>query len=240
MTDNVFDFDDDIQESEERVGGFTLLPSNIHKLRIKQAYLIKSSGGATGVVLDTETADGHSHSQTFYVTNKQGQPYYVKDGKKHMLPSMATINKLCKLLGYKNFGEAYNARVKKAGVVFDWESRKEITKELEKLTKLEGKIIAAAIVHRKENKNKKVGKDYKPTNEAREFNEILAFLDKKTNRTADELEGDKDAKYAADFLSKYEGQIDDRFKPVEDDYEDTDLSGDDPLANTNEDDEDFL
>lgn len=240
MTDNVFDFSDDINEGEERVGGFSLLPSNIFKLRITQAYMILSKNGAKGVVIDAETPEGHKHSQTFYITNKNGQPYYEKDGKKTMLPSMTTINNLAKLLGFKNFGEVYNARVKKAGTVYDWESRKEITKELEKLVKLEGKIIAAAIVHRKENKTKLVGKDYKPTNEAREFNEILAFLDKKTNRTATEVADDKDAKYAADFLSKYENQIDDRFKPVEEDFEDTDASGVDPLATDNEDDDDFL
>jgi len=237
---NVFDFDDDIQESEERVGGFSLLASNIHKLRITQAYMILSKNGAKGVVIDAETPEGHKHSQTFYITNKSGQPYYVKDGKKNMLPSMVTINNLAKLLGFKNFGEVYNARVKKAGTIFDWESRKEITKEVEMLTKFCGKIVAAAIVHRKENKNKLVGKEYKPTNEAREFNEILVFLDKKTNRTATELAENADAKYAADFLSKYENQVDDRFKPVEEDFEDMAASGVDPLATDNEDDDDFL
>lgn len=243
MSEYNFDFenDNDIEVSKERVGGgFSLLPSAITKLKLNQVYTIKSKNGALGVVMDTVTTEGTKHSETIYVTNKKGQPYYERDGKKHMLPGMVTVNNLCKLLGFASFGEVYTARKKKAAAVFDWESRKEITKEVDMLVKLCGKVTNTAMVHRKENKNKLVGSAYVPTNDAREFNTILAFLDKTDNRTADEKAENVDAKFAVDFQSKvaeWENGIDNRFKTVEVDYEEADEV--DPLSSDNEDD-DFL
>lgn len=245
MTEYNFDFEqqDDIEVSEERVGGgFSLLPSAITKFKITQAYTIKSKNGALGIVLDLITTDEKKHTETFYVTNVKGQPYYERDGKKHMLPSMVTINNLAKLLGFASFGEVYSARKKKAAAIFDWESRKEITKEVEMLVKFCGKVVSAAVIHRRENKNKKVGTKYVPTNEAREFNTIAVFLDKVTNRTADEVAENKDAKYAVDFQSKvdkWEDGIDNQFKEVEEPEDDID-AGIDPLATDNEEDSDFL
>lgn len=242
MSEVNFDFDG-IEEGSERIGsGFNLLPSQVHALRLTQVYVTTAKSGAIAVTIDAVTKDEHKHSQTFYVTNAKKESFYIdkRTSKKTMLPSMVTINSLCKLLGFKNFGEVYAQRKLKAGVVFDWESRKEITKQLEMLIPLCGKVVNAAIVHRKENKTKKVGTKYVPTNEARESNVILAFLHKTDNRIAQEIADNADAKYVVDFLAKYEGKIDDLFKQVEEEYEDTD-TGSDPLeSNASAADDDFI
>lgn len=242
MSEVNFDFDG-IEEGSERIGsGYNLLPSQIHALRLNQVYVTTTKSGGIAVTLDAVTKDEHKVTQTFYVTNAKKESFYIdkRSGKKMMLPSMLTINNLCKLLGFKSFGEVYTQRKLKAGVIFDWESRKEITKQVEMLTGLCGKVVAAAIVHRKENKSKKVGTKYVPINEARESNVILAFLHKSDNRTAQEIAENADAKYVVDFLAKYEGKVDDLFKAVEEDYEDTESTGDPLASNADSTDDDFI
>lgn len=78
-------------------GGFTV-PSDIYLAEVMEAFAGQSSGGAASFTLTFALPEGKKHTEILYVTNKQGQNYFLNKSdqtKKVPLPGFTVANDLC-------------------------------------------------------------------------------------------------------------------------------------------------
>ena len=161
-----------LQDSEDRIGGFQRLDTDVYAGMIKVAYAITSEGGAQGVVLNIDF-EGKEYSETIYVTDKKGQNYFLnKDDntKKVQLPGFIIIDELCLVTTDKPLSEQDTEE--KVVKVYDKDAKKELPKGVPVLTELTGKPVLLGVLKTLENQNEKSGSEYVPTAKTREVNSI--------------------------------------------------------------------
>ena len=77
---------DGLEESQDRLGGYAPLETDIYKAIIKALYAGQSAGGAMSVNLIAEI-DGREYRETLWVTNKNGENFFLnKDDKTKKVP----------------------------------------------------------------------------------------------------------------------------------------------------------
>lgn len=209
-----FDFGgNDVEEVEERIGGdWSTDDSNIYLKGITQAWLTQSSKGAYAMNLNTKDKEGNERSYQFYFTNRAGQVYYTKNGKKRHLPGYTLLNAICTLTCGKSAKDVLSKGKLKVINLMDWESRTEVPTEVKTFPQLCKKAILFGIIKKVDNRYK----NGKPTNEKREQNEISMVFEKGTKLTVTEkARGDTEPKLHGEWLKRWEGNIDDQFVQVE-------------------------
>lgn len=215
----------DVKEAEDRVGGgFTPLESNVYKAIIKQAYAKPSQSGALGVHIEFEIhpKDGKArkHTESFYVTNKNGENFYTdKNGDKHPLAGYNHVNDIALGLTGQTLAELEaNGKIEPKNVkVYNFTTKKEEIEQLPILIPFLDKEIAVAIVKRRENKTKKVGDTYEPTNEERVYNaveKVFAIKDGNPFTTKEIKAGLTEPKFVMEWLDYWKDRTDDRYKEV--------------------------
>jgi hypothetical protein len=180
---------DGLEESEDRLGGFSVFESDIYTGVIKVAYAGQSAEGAQNVTLILDFG-GREYRETVYVTNKKGENWFVpkdKDGKeikdadgkkpKRMpLPGFTTIDDICLIASDKPLAEQTDEE--KMVKIYDYDLKKEVPKSVPVLTDLTGQKVSLAISKVIRNKAKK-GSDgkYNDIAETREENAIEKAFD---------------------------------------------------------------
>lgn len=205
---------------EDRLGGQQLFDTAVYPAKIKMAYLRASDKGAIGLVLHLGLEGGKEYTQTIYFTNKDGQTFYVKDGKQSNMPGFNQVNSLCMVA----VGKALTAlkpeeRLQK---VRNFKEKKDENLKVDVLVELLDKDVNVAIVRQSTNKQVKQGEVYVPTEEKVEVNELAKFFCAKKkflNMTATEmLEAQTNEEKTAEFYLKWkeqnEGKVIDRYKEV--------------------------
>ena len=164
---------DGIEESEDRLGGFRVLEAAPYTGTIKAAYAGKSAtSNSQSVTVILDTKDAGEYRETFWVTNKKGENFYLdKDGKtKKPLAGFTVIDDICVC----TTGKGLNQQMAEDKVmnIYDPEQKKEMPKSVPMLVELLGKEITFGIV--KELKNKQVKNtttgNYEDTPDTREEN----------------------------------------------------------------------
>lgn len=199
----------------DRLGGASLLDSNVYLMTIKGAYLDQSAGGASCLVLALETEQGKQHRETVYFTNKAGETFYTRDGKTHYLPGYLILDSLCMLANETPLLEQnFEDKVVK---IYDFELKKEIPQNREVAVDLLGQQVKVAIFRQLVNKQAKNAKgEYVPTAETREENVIAKYFHAETDQTYGEAkEGIEGGIFMAEWLKKYEGVVVDKVKPAD-------------------------
>jgi hypothetical protein len=206
----------DAAPDEDRVGGQSLLDSGVYSAKVKMAYTRPSDKGAIGltIVLDVE---GKEIRSTMYITNKNGETYYEKDGKKSNLPGYNLANQLAML----TCGKALTALNEEERLVKvrNFTEKKDENIKLPVLVDMLGQEVNVGIVRQIVDKKAK-GNDgeYHPTGETREENDISKFFCAKPkflNMTAVELLASKEnSDQKAEFIDKWKeannGKVHDR------------------------------
>ena len=167
---------DNLQENEDRLGGFSRPETDVYLMTIKVAYAGESQGGAKNVTL-IGSLGSQEYRETIYVTNKKGENFFLskteKDAndnpKKIALPGFSTIDDICQMVAGKGLGE--QTVEEKIVNVYDPEAKKEMPKAVPVLTELTGKTILLGIKKVLVNKSGPAP-DYAPTEETREENAI--------------------------------------------------------------------
>ena len=196
-------------ESIERdsLGGGYILPSDIYMLNVETAFLQPAASGAVGVVLRFKTKEGNKdYRETIYITNRNGETFYVKDGQQHLLPGYLMIDTLCQMVTGNSL-ENQNTELRSLKV-YDPELQKEVPAEREVLVDLQGGAVYAGIIKSIEDKSKKdaAGK-YVPTGETREANSISKFFHSESKQTLAEAIAGTDSKFFTDWLTKFKDQV---------------------------------
>lgn len=202
---------DGLEESQDRLGGFRPLETDIYTGKIKALYAGKSDGGAASLTLIADFG-GTEFRETFWVTNKKGENFFLnKDDKtkKVPLPGFTIADDLCLIATGSPLSEAvFEERTIK---LYDYEAKKELPKGVDMLVAAIGQPISLGILKVLENKNEKVGDEYVPTAETREINVTDKVYHPEQKLTvAEARQGQTEAKFWDSWLERNKGQTRDK------------------------------
>jgi len=233
---------DKAQKEVDRVKGQKQVPleSDIQNLMIKYAFAKKSTGGAMGIVMAFTTVpdaakgiDAREIRVTEYITSgdsKGNKTYYEKPAKEgggvdqFNLPGFTLVDSLCQLVAGKSVLKMGSE--KRTIALYDFDAKADKPTEVDMLVDLVGKPVQACVLHTIEDKTKKndqfdsskpkskANKQYIPTGDTRSFNSIDKFLNAADRKTVAERDADIDSAFAADWLSKWKGVVDDQSSDV--------------------------
>lgn len=200
-----------LEESQDRLGGgFGAIETKIYSGIIKALYAGQSGKGARNVTLIADFA-GREYRETIYITNRKGENFFTKDGKKVPLPGFTTIDDLCLVATGKPLAEqeAEDKMVK----IYDAEAKKELPKTVPMIVEAIGKPISLAIVKQIVNKNvlnESTG-EYEATAETREENFTDKVFDTDTKMTVNEARAGADtAAFWDGWLERNQGKTRDK------------------------------
>ena len=201
---------DGIEEAQDRLGGFAVFNTDVYPGKVKVAYGIKSEGGALGVALTILLDGGREYAETVYVSNKKGENFYVKDGKKYPMPGFTNIDDLCLIT--TGIPLAEQATEEKVVKIYDYDQKKELPKSVPVLVGLTDQPVLVAIQKSLEDKTKKNDAgDYVPTGETREANSIEKFFHPEYKLTVNEAKaGVEEPKFLKAWTEKNKDQVRDK------------------------------
>lgn len=192
-----------LEKQEDRVGGggFKVLESDIYKGTIEVVYLNKAKSGAVGFTMNVKLDNGRDYRETIYVTNKNGENFFMKDKKKIPLPGFSIINDMCMIATETPLSEQSDA-VKKLKV-YDVTAKEEVIKDVTVLDQLCNKRIALAILHEVHNKMEKGDEGYVATAETRDVNTVAKVLHPELKLTLQEALEGKESTYWDKWIEVY-------------------------------------
>lgn len=199
---------DDMEKTEDRIGGnYGAIDTDIYTGKVKMAYAGQSAGGARNVTLIMAGGDfgDREYRETVYVTNRKGENFYEKDGKKNQLPGFTQINHLCQVTVGKELHEMVGED--KMVNVYDPEQKKEMPKSVPVLVELLGQEVSLAIVRSTENQTEKDSSgNYVPKSDGstRDVNNIDKVFHTATRMTIHEAQAkQKDDSVQPEFWDKW-------------------------------------
>lgn len=202
---------DGLEESQDRLGGFAPLESAIYTGVIKALYAGTSSGGSQSVTLVADF-NGKEYKETFYVTNKKGQNYFLNkddNSKKVPLPGFTVVDDIC-LIATGNPLAAQEPE-DKVIKIYDYEAKKEVPTSVPMITAAIGQKISLGILKQLENKSTKVNDEYVPTAETREINLVDKVFHPEMKLTvAEARSGAEEAKFWDNWSERNKGNTRDK------------------------------
>lgn len=200
-----------LEESQDRLGGFSPLETDIYTGVIKALYGGASAGGAKSVTLIAEF-NGKEYKETFYVTNKKGENFFLNkdDNKKKVpLPGFTVVDDICLIAT----GNPLSAQQTEEKVIklYDYEQKKEVPTAVPMIMEAIGQKISLGILKILENKNTKVGDEYVPTAETREINAVDKVFHPEMKLTVAEARaGVEEAKFWDSWSDRNKGNTRDK------------------------------
>ena len=190
--------------------------SGIYQGTIKNAFIGKSSGGATSVSLEVKLDSGKTIFETIYVTNREGNNTYEKEGVIGYLPGFLTVNQIALFATGKDLYELEPEMEERIVKQYDSKAGKQVDKPAMVIVPLLEQPILVAIKEVRENKTKAGDGNKRITlAEDRVYNTIDKVFHPSTFHTQAELEQEKEATYLESWKKDNEGKLDDRYKSVE-------------------------
>lgn len=199
-----------LEEAQDRIGGFRVFESDAHLGKIKLAYAGKAtSSNAQSVTIVAELAAGE-YRETFWITNKEGQNFYTKDGKKYPLPGFTVIDDLCLVTCNKPLAQM--ATEEKVINLYDFDQKKEVPTGVPMIVELIGKEVIFGIQKHLKNKQKKNDAGvYEDTADEREENVTDKIFHHPSQLTVVEArKGIQTPTFYGAWVERNRGQVQDR------------------------------
>lgn len=209
--------DSSIEQEKDSVGGNSVMESGLYNFKVAMAYVIKSAGGAMGLVLSLKNSNNREIRQTLWMTSgtaKGAKNYYEKDGEKHFLPGFNQANSLCLLTTGKEVS-AMDTETKVVNV-YSPDAKAEVPTKVEVLMDLLGKDILVGLLKQTVDKTQKNDMGvYMPTGETRDENEIDKLFRAEDRMTTAEIRAQAtEATFANTWEAKWTGKTRDKSKGV--------------------------
>lgn len=202
--------DSSIQEDKDVLGGgYKAFDSDIYDGVIRYAYLQKAnSSNALSLNLCVDI-DGKEYKETMWISNRNGDNYYEKDGNKNYLPSFTIANHIALFTCQKELSNLDTEE--KVISIYNWEQRKEVPTAVPCITDLHGKKVSLAIMKEIVNKQTKdASGNYVPTDETKEQNNIVKVFHPENHKTVVECKAKAEQpEFYEKWLEKNKGQIKD-------------------------------
>ncbi|MEQ1950910.1 hypothetical protein [Mesorhizobium sp. CN2-181] len=203
---------DGLEESQDRVGGFRIYESDAYPGTIKMMYAGQSPKNPKAanitVILDLDA--GGTYSEEIYVTNKNGENFYVdkNDGKKKPLPGFTTIDDICQMtIGKGLAGAQFEQKVVN---IYDREQGKELPTSVQVCVEALGQKVTLGIIKQKEDKMKRDG-DNLVLNGTRDVNFIDKVFHVPSNLTVVEARNKiQQAKFYGVWVEANKGKVKDK------------------------------
>ena len=165
--------DSSVQVSQDRVGGFVPIPSDIYEAVIKQLWFGEYGSGAGYMDLQLE-ASGKTFRERILLSDRKGNNYWTKDDKSTFFDGFMALDAICLFVTGEDFeanmGNIENKMVK----VYNADQKKEVPTEVPVMANVIGETIKVAILHCKVDVTKKDDNgNYNPTGEFREENTFV-------------------------------------------------------------------
>lgn len=204
----------DVEEDKDVLGGFKVLDTGLYFARINRAYIVKSNGGATGVVFNFDLGDAGEYQETLWVTNKEGQnTYQGKDGKKHSLPGFVTFYNITALAIEKMPADLDTEE--KCLNIYNFETGKKEPSYVDTLPELEDAEIQLGIVQAKEYRNRKVDGSYLITDQVISTNSISKVFDTDGLTYAERKAQQEEPKFIEEWKGRFNQEyVNDKTKGV--------------------------
>ena len=208
--------DESIATERDSIGGSRTLESGVYNCSVRMAHISKSAGGALGLNLILETADGQEMKQVLWMTSgtaKGGTNFYTdKQGTKQYLPGFVQANALCLLTVGKEIS-AMDTETKVINI-YSPEAKAEVPTKAEVLMDLLNQEITVGII--KQTVDKTVKNDagvYVATGETRDENEVDKFFRAKDRMTTAEIRAQAtEAVFIDSWDKKWTGKVKDKAK----------------------------
>lgn len=205
-----------LEEKEDRVGGGSFArETDVYEMEVKVAYAGKSDGGAQFIAFVFNDADGKEYRETFYVTSRTGQNFYmVKDkdkketGKKKALPGFDVVNDICLVTTDAELRDQETEE--KIVKIWDNDAKAELPKSVPVLIGLLGKKVFLAIYKKLENKSTNVNGEYVPNADTRDTNTVEKVMHFPTKMTVKEATTTKEAVFHDSWLEAHKGKVQDK------------------------------
>lgn len=200
-----------LEESEDRLGGYSVYPSNIYNATVKMAYAGKAASGAHFIHFEFDLGSNQTYREVCYFTNKKGENFWINEAKKKVpLPGFTMVEDICLLTTDEPL--AAQATEDKMVKVYDADSKKELPKSVPVLMGLIGKPISLGILKQLESKNaKNAAGEYVPTGDTRDTNIIDKAFHTDSKLTVVEARAGKDAgEFWEKWLEKNKDVVRDR------------------------------
>lgn len=199
---------DDLEQAEDRLGGFSVLESDIYTGTVKALYAGKSKSGAINLTLIADL-DGREYRETIYISNRNGEHWFTRDGKKQPLPGFTLINDLCLITTENELSELETEE--KVVMAYDFDLKKEVPTNVQMVTAVLGQPVSLGIHKVLENKRELVNGEYVDTPDVREFNSIDKVFHPEAKITvAEARRGDTKGEFWNKWLDRNKGEIRDR------------------------------
>lgn len=201
----------DVQQEKDVLGGVRVVDTDVYPATIKLAYAGKSKGGALSLTIHADIG-GTELRHTFWVTNKQGQNFYEKNGKKDFLPGWNAANGICLLIANKELTQLTPET--KTVKLWDFDAKAEVPTQVEAMTELHGGQVLLAVQKQLVDVNQETAPGsgvYVPSGKTREQNEIdkVFFID--DGRTVTEIRNNTPtAEFKEKWLAANKGKVFDR------------------------------
>lgn len=196
-----------LEKNKDVIGGFRPLETDIYTGVIKVVYAGTSKNGATSLNVIVDLGD-REYREILYVTNRKGENFFERNGKKIPLPGFSIGNDLCLIASEKALAEQETEE--KVVNVYDPDLKKEAPKNVPVLVGLTGKRVSLGITKELENKNEKQGDAYVAVAETRTVNKINKVFHPELKVTVVEATNKKEATFWDVWLENKQGETIDR------------------------------
>lgn len=200
---------DGLEQAKDTLGGGFVKESGIYLATIKQIIGGASESGALNVTLLATLPDGSEYRETIYVSNRQGQPYYERDGKKIPLPGFTSIDDICMMTVGVPLSEVQWAE--KTIKMYNRDAGAEVPTSVNCIEGVSGEQVYLGIQKILANKTKKndlTGK-YEDIAEERQYNAIDKVFHAVSKQTMAEARNGQDATFFDAWDKKRTGQVKD-------------------------------
>ncbi|ELA08278.1 hypothetical protein MOMA_06941 [Moraxella macacae 0408225] len=192
---------DDIKDTTDTLGGgYQPLASGVYDAIINYAYLKTAKSGAKAISFEFDV-DGKTVNEDIYVTNRNGENFYTKDGEKHYLIGFTHVNDIALFTAQKPLSELDTE--KKVIKLYNFDQRKEVDTQVDMLMDIVKKPIKLGIIKEIRPKQVKQGDEYvdDPNGATVERNNVSKVFSPKDGRTVNEVKAKADT---AEFIKKWE------------------------------------
>ena len=206
---------DNLEQTQDRVGGFKVFDSDLYSGKVQHAYLSQWPSGAHYLALSVKFDDGSVYSENITLTNSKGENFYERDGKRYPMMGFTILDDMALCIAGVSASELDEPEEKVVNV-YDKDAGAQVPKSVPMLMQLVGGDITLGLLKKIETvhtKNPTTGKYDVPTDKEREYNTIDKVFHNPTNLTTVEARNGKEtAAFFEEWLKANKGKVRDERK----------------------------
>ena len=185
------------------------LDSGVYSGSLGIVFAGQAASGARNVTIHVNLDNGKKLTETVYISNKDGQNTYEKEGKHYFLPGFQLINNLAIMTTGKGLFDLADAVETRSVKLYDYEAKAEVLTDVPAIVPMIGQRVLLAVLEEEKEKQKKndaTGK-YEGTGEYSLINTIVKCFDPETTQSAVEKADGAEATAMEAWLKVNKGKV---------------------------------